>query len=1268
MVRLDEVGATYPGYVASYEIDHVNYGVQAPWPTEPDGSGPALIRIHTADYGNDVANWGASNMGGTPGKANLPLDTSAPTVPTNLTGHATISPNKITLNWTASTDSQSNVDHYVVYRNGSAIDTAASTSYSDTNVQTGTNYVYSVSAVNRDGYESGQSATLTAGVPGILSYDWPDSQHVAVYFSEALDPAVAGVLSNYLLGGGTFTAVALSRGNTLVTLTTAAAMTTGAGYTVTMSHLTTASGDVLPTSLQFSFSYAPQGTGSILREYWANIGSGINVADLTSNANYPNNPSGRTLLTSFEAPVNWADDYGTRIQGYLSPPMTGYYTFWIAADDTGELWLSTDDNPANKVKIAYVLVATGSRDWNNSSDPYQKSAQIYLQAGQRYYVEALQKESSGNDNLAVRWQLPDGSWENGDSTIPIPGIRLSPYGGIDFTPPTTPASLWANFNVAGQISLAWSPASDPESGVDHYVIYRDGKAYATSTTTSYTDSSLGTQSWHSYQVSAVNYDNCEGARSQTDTVMATSLLSVVATDLTSVQVTFTQPVDRLSAETAANYSLTGVTIYSAQLATDNLSVTLTTSSLSTISHLFTVSNVKTSGGVTIPTKTAIVSYTGKIDYDYWLNIGSGTAVSDLTSNPNYPDNPTGHQVLTSFDAPYNWADDYGGRIRGYIFPQTTGYYTFWIASDDNGQLWLSTDSNPANKVEIAYVPGATGHNVWNLYPQQQSASIYLVAGQRYYIEALEKDGTGGDNLSVAWQRPGTTFNPSNGTPIGGLFLAPFNPLAPWSVIGVNPLFSNDTQPALSGTVDSTTATILVAVAGTYYPAINNGDGTWTLPKGEIAAPLPNGTYNVWAAAIDSAGHISCDTTSGELVIDTVTPTVSVAAGNPRLRVAAVSSLTIQFSEPVVGFSLADLQFTLGGISQPLSAATLTTTDQQTWTLGNLAGLTAALGTYQLTLTAAGSGITDLAGNPLLVGGSTAWRNVPPIPGDFNLDGVVDGLDKAIWFANVWTGKTWAQGDANGDGTVNGLDWDILVANFGRSVFDEYPAPPLPPTPSPTSGPSLPSGRTPVQGPVAPIPIGGSSSLLSSGGATPAPAGSGEAAVSPSAAAPTTAAAPEPATTATVQVAVAVAPPSASLGTGSIVAPQTSPPIAAVLYVGAGPGLPPNASSPPTTVVQTTCDAQNQSVTVLTVQAKPVSASSQPSSSSVSTSGVPSPSIAVQTAHDAVFTQIEQGSCSVAAGLLAGGTTSPAANLASALSSGKVGTAAATSPKPQTTGT
>ena len=94
------------------------------------------------------------------------------------------------------------------------------------------------------------------------------------------------------------------------------------------------------------------------------------------------------------------------------------------------------------------------------------------------------------------------------------------------------------------------------------------------------------------------------------------------------------------------------------------------------------------------------------------------------------------------------------------------------------------------------------------------------------------------------------------------------------------------------------------------------------------------------------------------------PPVSIAAVTPSLRVSPVGSITIQFSEPVVGFDLADLQLTRDGVSVPLNGATLTTSDQQNWTLGNLSAMTSPVGIYQLTLTAAGSGITDLAGNPL----------------------------------------------------------------------------------------------------------------------------------------------------------------------------------------------------------------------------------------------------------------------------------------------------------------
>ena len=85
-------------------------------------------------------------------------------------------------------------------------------------------------------------------------------------------------------------------------------------------------------------------------------------------------PNITDTLPSFEAPTNWADNYGTRLRGYITAPVTGSYTFWIASDDKGELWLSTDDDPLNKVKIASVPDHTDTREWDKF--PSQKSSAV----------------------------------------------------------------------------------------------------------------------------------------------------------------------------------------------------------------------------------------------------------------------------------------------------------------------------------------------------------------------------------------------------------------------------------------------------------------------------------------------------------------------------------------------------------------------------------------------------------------------------------------------------------------------------------------------------------------------------------------------------------------------------------------------------------------------------------------------------------------------------------------------------------------------------
>jgi len=142
----------------------------------------------------------------------------------------------------------------------------------------------------------------------------------------------------------------------------------------------------------------------------------------------------------------------------------------------------------------------------------------------------------------------------------------------------------------------------------------------------------------------------------------------------------------------------------------------------------------------------------------------GTAVYDLINHPGYPDQPSSSNLITGlFEAPANIGDYYGQRIHGLIKAPVTGNYIFWIASDDNGALYLSSTSNPEDTVLIASVPGWTNPRQWNKYTQQQSAPITLQEGNYYYVMAFMKEHEGGDNLAVGWRLPDSSFDrPING--------------------------------------------------------------------------------------------------------------------------------------------------------------------------------------------------------------------------------------------------------------------------------------------------------------------------------------------------------------------------------------------------------------------------------------------------------------------------------------------------------------------------
>jgi hypothetical protein len=162
---------------------------------------------------------------------------------------------------------------------------------------------------------------------------------------------------------------------------------------------------------------------------------------------------------------------------------------------------------------------------------------------------------------------------------------------------------------------------------------------------------------------------------------------------------------------------------------------------------------------------------GTVVMDMWAGI-AGSTLDLLLDYPGYPDNPTSSEELTEFSTADSIGDNYGARIHGWLYVPLTGNYTFWLSSADQGELWLSTDEDPANVQLLASEP------VWGSYNtfSRKSDPVPLVGGERYYIMAIWKEGPDWDHCQVAWRGPGIREQQI----IQGCYLSPYEPVNAFS--------------------------------------------------------------------------------------------------------------------------------------------------------------------------------------------------------------------------------------------------------------------------------------------------------------------------------------------------------------------------------------------------------------------------------------------------------------------------------------------------------
>jgi hypothetical protein len=369
-------------------------------------------------------------------------------------------------------------------------------------------------------------------------------------------------------------------------------------------------------------------------------------------------------------------------------------------------------NPRNWMSQGNTMQKRSDQWSPDNGTTYPGSEGYWLTNGQRYYLEAVHHEGSGGDNVGVTYAVYPNTPNDGDETLILGNTvgTMAPRSRAWFTqePASTVAApyTYARFTVAGG-----SDSTLPINSRNNYVLYQ----------------------WQR------NGSDIPGATSQT--------LSHLV----------------LPGDNGVQFSCK---IRSLGLVDNSLNRIWTNSAAATL----TVQGVFEPGYTTV---------------EFWANTTTKNGVLNNTIGvPTYITTSPAYEANTDGPGdPPNGVNDYARRVSGYFVPSSAGVYDFFVTADDDCNVYLSQTLSPADKVLICQEVGwSGGSRQWqspgdataNPLSQRRSdqwtntlgevvhaAGFSLNAGQKYYLEAVQHEGGGGDYVQVtAVKRPGPA--PVNG--------------------------------------------------------------------------------------------------------------------------------------------------------------------------------------------------------------------------------------------------------------------------------------------------------------------------------------------------------------------------------------------------------------------------------------------------------------------------------------------------------------------------
>lgn len=808
----------------------------------------------------------------------------APTVPTVATGPASQSvPEHADVTFTAL---PGGTPPFTIewLKDGATIPGATELTYTLTDVPSTLNGArYSVKITNAQGTVTSDPAVLTVAAdvvpPALTSVRGSETFTTAtVVFSEAVNAATAGVAGNYSIAGLPVTAATVLSPTT-VRLTTAP-QTPGARYTLVVNNITDKASvaNSIAAGSSREFGAWVLAKGFLKFESYLSI-TGVGVQALLDDPKFQaGTPDAVGFVSAFDSrsfyPTDATENYGARISGFFTPDVSGDYRFFSRSDDASQTFLSPDTNPGNATQIAEE---TGCCNGFLESPAAQTSEPQPLVGGTRYFVQMLYKEGGGGDygQVAVR---REGDPTPSGSLTPIPGRMLSTFADPDaasITISSSPVSLTGSenthvtFTAAGTgtpapVVLQWQRA---EAGSETYV------DIAGATGTSYTTPILkqATDNGAKYRVEVRVPGKTQSSGVATLTVIIDStppsIVSAVAGDnLKSLTLTYSEAMLTAGLGTPANYTVPGVTVSSATVI-NSTTVRLTTTAMPEGGSLTVqAASVRDSAGnvIVAPGNSASfrapVIVLGAATFEAYTGFG-GVQPADLRANAKFPGSPDVVRLLPGLEM-NGFGDNYGGRIKAFFIPPVTGDYVAYLAADDGGELYLSTDDSEVNKRLVAVEPVWANSREWvtvdsadrrpdtakidaNQPAPNVSVPVQLVGGQRYYTEIQYKEGGGGDHGAAKFVLA-SDGAPENGTlPAFGPVLAtavdparlaelslpvasksaPGSGTAPGFRIRVNqanqigdvglPTYIYRAEQQLAGLVDTNSADLTLAVGGVF---------------------------------------------------------------------------------------------------------------------------------------------------------------------------------------------------------------------------------------------------------------------------------------------------------------------------------------------------------------------------------------------------------------------------------------------------------------------